>query len=167
MTPRDFVYWLQGYLEISGARVLEEYEVSVIKDHLKLVFSKETPDRTVTPFLGNDREVFDEKYIKDALGLDFVAERKKMNEELADLSKIPICGAKPWMHEPNCDPDTLGEISLEPIPAKFDSFFLSSDNLPPLPELQTRLDRMTNYPLNVDEGSFSYPLVKNIVGCSC
>lgn len=142
MTPRDFCYWLQGYLEISGARVLEEFEVQVIRDHLKLVFSKETPDRTKSgAFLGDNREVFDDKYIKEALGIDVAAERAKMNT----------------------NSETLGH----PIPAKFDDFLLHSDNLPPLGEIQTRLDRMTNYPLNVDEGSFSYPLVQNIVGCSC
>lgn len=103
MTPRDFCYWLQGYLEISGARVLEEFEVQVIRDHLKLVFSKETPDRSIGSFLGKEREPFDDKYVKDALGIGD--------------QKMQICGARPWMHEPNNELETLGH----PIPPKFDT----------------------------------------------
>lgn len=49
MTPRDFCYWLQGYIELTDASIsdtlLEECQVDVIRDHLKLVFEKETPDR--------------------------------------------------------------------------------------------------------------------------
>lgn len=43
MTPEQFTYWLQGYTEINGeAPTPEQWEV--IKDHLKLVFDKRTPD---------------------------------------------------------------------------------------------------------------------------
>ena len=45
MTPRDLVYWLQGFFEISGATSLTEGQVQIIQDHLALVFKKETPDR--------------------------------------------------------------------------------------------------------------------------
>lgn len=107
MTPRDFCYWLQGHLEISGARVLEEFEVQVIRDHLKLVFSKETPDR----------------YTEDAINRELLSrfnieeERRKMSKEWKDLESIPVCGAQPWMHEPNNELETLGH----PIPPKFDT----------------------------------------------
>jgi hypothetical protein len=70
VTPRDFVYFLQGFLEISNASTLDAHEVDVIKDHLKLVFQKETPDRSVVPFLGNEREVFDDNCVKEALGVN-------------------------------------------------------------------------------------------------
>lgn len=147
--PMMDTFWLNGFFEITESEGLNERQVSIIKDHLKLVFQKETPDRSIGSFLGKERELFDDKYVKDALGIGD--------------QKMQICGAKPWMHEPNNELENLGH----PIPTKFDDFLLHSDNLPPLGEIQTRLDRMTNYPLNVNEGSFSYPLVQNIVGCSC
>ena len=42
MTPDQFVYWLQGYAEINGCAPSEE-QWQVVKDHLQLVFKKETP----------------------------------------------------------------------------------------------------------------------------
>jgi hypothetical protein len=45
MSPENFIYWLQGYFEISGVTKLNESQVKIIKDHLKLVFDKKTPDR--------------------------------------------------------------------------------------------------------------------------
>jgi len=47
MTPRDFVYWLQGYMEIQNPKTLGEKQVAIIKDHLSLVFKKETPERNL------------------------------------------------------------------------------------------------------------------------
>lgn len=46
MTPEQFIYWLQGYAEISDKAPTEK-QWEVIKDHLKLVFDKQTPDRSV------------------------------------------------------------------------------------------------------------------------
>ena len=86
MTPRDFCYWLQGFFEINNPITIDPIELDIIKDHLKLVFRKETPDRSVVPFLGNEREVFDDNYVKEAIGIDVAAERKQMSEELFDLS---------------------------------------------------------------------------------
>jgi len=45
MTPEQFCYWLQGFNEVAGAQPTPEQWV-VIKDHLKTVFDKRTPDRT-------------------------------------------------------------------------------------------------------------------------
>lgn len=46
MTPESFVYWLQGFVELSESdAVPNEKQWLVIKDHLKLVFDKKTPDR--------------------------------------------------------------------------------------------------------------------------
>lgn len=48
MTPRDFVYWLQGYFELTpGEQGLSPEQVKVIKDHLQLVMTKVTPDITI------------------------------------------------------------------------------------------------------------------------
>jgi hypothetical protein len=62
MTPENFVYWLQGYFEINDAagasttsvtpgtlKYLNEKQIQVIKDHLKLVLEKKTPDKKL-PF---------------------------------------------------------------------------------------------------------------------
>jgi hypothetical protein len=49
MTPEQFTYWLQGFMEISNPTTLDETQTQVIKDHLALVFDKQTPNRTHTP----------------------------------------------------------------------------------------------------------------------
>lgn len=48
MTERDFVYWLQGYLELSDKENIpgfSETQVQIIKDHIKIVLEKKTPNR--------------------------------------------------------------------------------------------------------------------------
>lgn len=45
MTHSEFVYWLNGYVEICGARP-DDQQWEIIKDHLLLVFSKVTPNRS-------------------------------------------------------------------------------------------------------------------------
>jgi len=47
MSPQDFAYWLQGFFELSGSESLSPRQVQVIKDHLSLVFDKQTPDRVL------------------------------------------------------------------------------------------------------------------------
>lgn len=42
MNERDFCYWLQGCLELSGSKALDENQVKIIKEHLALVFTKVT-----------------------------------------------------------------------------------------------------------------------------
>jgi len=49
MNEKEFVMWLHGYLEISGATTLGEKELQVIKDHLKEFFVKVTPERHKAP----------------------------------------------------------------------------------------------------------------------
>lgn len=43
MTPNDFCFWLNGYLEMSGAESIDKAQTDILKDHLKLVFEKKTP----------------------------------------------------------------------------------------------------------------------------
>lgn len=43
MTPENFVYWLQGMLEIGDVKKLNKEQVNIIKDHIKLVLTKVTP----------------------------------------------------------------------------------------------------------------------------
>ena len=49
MTAEQFTYWLQGFMEIANPIKLSEKETQIIKDHLKLVFDKQTPDRFFSP----------------------------------------------------------------------------------------------------------------------
>jgi hypothetical protein len=56
MSPENFVYWLNGFFEISGSKALTEEQVQVLKDHLKLVLTKKTPNITIAnPGLGSDK----------------------------------------------------------------------------------------------------------------
>lgn len=43
MTPENFIYWMQGFLEIQDPKNITEQQVQVIKDHIALVLKKETP----------------------------------------------------------------------------------------------------------------------------
>jgi len=44
MNTTEFVYWLQGMFELTDTKTLNENQVKIIKEHLKLVFEKKTPD---------------------------------------------------------------------------------------------------------------------------
>lgn len=46
MTAEQFAYWLQGFMEIENPLNLNALQTAIIKDHLALVFNKQTPDRT-------------------------------------------------------------------------------------------------------------------------
>lgn len=48
MTPEQFVYWLQGFAEVNQAAP-NDAQWTIIKDHLQLVFKKETPNRITSP----------------------------------------------------------------------------------------------------------------------
>jgi hypothetical protein len=50
MTAEQFTYWLQGFMEIANPAQLGEKEIQIIKDHLALVFDKQTPQREPFPF---------------------------------------------------------------------------------------------------------------------
>lgn len=50
MTSRDFVYWLQGFFEISKADVVEAEQVEIIKNHLNMVFKHE-----IDPSMGTEK----------------------------------------------------------------------------------------------------------------
>jgi hypothetical protein len=45
MNETQFCCWLQGFFELSGESELTPLQVEIIKDHLSLVFKKETPNR--------------------------------------------------------------------------------------------------------------------------
>lgn len=43
MESNAFIFWLQGFFELSGATTLNEEQVRVIKEHIALVLHKVTP----------------------------------------------------------------------------------------------------------------------------
>jgi hypothetical protein len=49
MTPENFCYWLQGFMELSNDRNLTPEAIQSIRDHLTLVFIKLTPLAYATP----------------------------------------------------------------------------------------------------------------------
>lgn len=70
MDESTFVYWLQGFVEIANTDTISEKQWQIIKDHLKLVFDKKTPDRNdsilkkITPTTPNT----DWKRVSDLIG---------------------------------------------------------------------------------------------------
>lgn len=50
MTSRDFVYWLQGYFEITDPTEINEKQTDLIKKHLNLVFKHE-----IDPSMGDEK----------------------------------------------------------------------------------------------------------------
>lgn len=70
MNELTFVYWLQGFVEIANTDTISEKQWQIIKDHLKLVFDKKTPDRydsllkQITPTTPNT----DWKLVSDLIG---------------------------------------------------------------------------------------------------
>lgn len=45
MEPINFIYWLQGYLELSGGQPFTSEQVQIVQDHINLVLEKKTPER--------------------------------------------------------------------------------------------------------------------------
>jgi len=52
MTAEQFAYWLQGFMEMADPKELNKMQTQQIKDHLKLVFDKQTPERLSGPERG-------------------------------------------------------------------------------------------------------------------
>lgn len=44
MTPEQFIYWLNGFMEIADPKTMDEKQVQILKDHIALVLKKETPN---------------------------------------------------------------------------------------------------------------------------
>lgn len=61
MTPENFVYWLQGHLELSEKGGLTAQQVKVIREHIALVLQKVTSPATGDGSLA--------KHLRDLQGL--------------------------------------------------------------------------------------------------
>lgn len=44
MDATNFIYWLQGFLEIADPAMLDDEQITIIKNHIKLVLTKVTPE---------------------------------------------------------------------------------------------------------------------------
>lgn len=70
MTPEQFTYWLQGFVELNGGKVPTPAQWKSIKEHLTEVFHKVTPpvehEKPISesPF---KRLKFDEKKLEEVM----------------------------------------------------------------------------------------------------
>lgn len=81
MTSKDFVYWLQGMFELTDVDTLNEKQVTLIKNHLKLVFLHEidpsySDDPTVQHIFQN---IHDGKKPLDGVDVKPVPSRRRSN----------------------------------------------------------------------------------------
>lgn len=51
MNSRDFIYWLQGFLELGNQKTIDANQLEVIRNHLNLVFKHE-----IDPTFGNEEK---------------------------------------------------------------------------------------------------------------
>lgn len=93
MTPEQFVYWLQGYMEMANPSSLNMRETRIIKDHLALVFDKKTPERE------EEKEPFAFK------GIDFDSGKANLNSlpdaNSHDLWDKKLCSNVNYSYDPN------------------------------------------------------------------
>ena len=83
MTTENFAYWLQGFMEISNTKELDERKTQIIKDHLALVFKKVTPDRDIKEINLDDVEV---EITDDDLNIDVVNLKEEFNPAILDCN---------------------------------------------------------------------------------
>ena len=69
ITPEQFVYWLQGFFEMSNPDFVNPKQTEMIKEHLKLVFTKVTPT-TLTTNLGTPLVVPSQPWVPGPLGTE-------------------------------------------------------------------------------------------------
>lgn len=63
--PLQFVYWLQGFIEIENPKIINEHQLQVIKDHIALVLTKVMPDRP--KWSGLEDSIKDHPLMKDIM----------------------------------------------------------------------------------------------------
>lgn len=61
MTPEQFCYWLQGWLEMENPSTISEFRVKMIKEHLQSVFTNK-PKLPSMESLEKARKVFNKRY---------------------------------------------------------------------------------------------------------
>ncbi len=116
MTPENFVYWLQGFLEVGNPVTINKEQLRIIRDHLSLVFKKETPDRN--QYTIND--------------LDKMTEEKFVPFERSPAYGNPIVFEALGPLEKSKTTEFIPYVTSED---KYGSFTLSNDVLPDLSHL--------------------------------
>ena len=87
MTSLEFVYWLQGFLEISQPEVISKEQIDIIQEHIALVLRKNTNSVSMKPATYD----FTGKLITDHLGPQ--PEKRYMvssNKPLCSTIDLPI-----------------------------------------------------------------------------
>jgi len=59
MNDREFIYWLQGFLELTKEETLNEEQMQVIRDHIAMVLTKVTPERNIKTNAGKEETTID------------------------------------------------------------------------------------------------------------
>lgn len=88
MTAEQFAYWLQGFVELDGSAPTDE-QWQGIKDHLTLVFKKETPVRVLGPNVAQPATPKDHPDIQDAL------------RRYRDSQQLPSYPPNPFLFDPS------------------------------------------------------------------
>ena len=57
MTPEQFAYWLQGFVELNGGNLPSDAQWQSIKDHLQSLFHKMTPKVATGPLCAQPNEM--------------------------------------------------------------------------------------------------------------
>jgi hypothetical protein len=104
MTPEQFVYWLQGFMEMANPKELNKTQTQQIKDHLKLVFDKKTPDRTNPIFAPNTAQPLNPTWQEPHWQPNPYQITCDDNNNLPDLLTTPVCSATTITTTP-LDPD--------------------------------------------------------------
>lgn len=101
MKSTEFVFWLQGFFELSESNTLSEKQVEIIKNHLKLVFYHE-----IDPSYSSDSKVQEEmQMIHDG-------RTNIKGELLTDKSSRPIS----WPEPPTPPEDRVRIDGIKPRP---------------------------------------------------
>ena len=93
MTPEQFTYWLQGFMEMADPKELNKTQTQQIKDHLKLVFDKKTPEVSI-PMIQREEPFRITPY---TITCD-------NNNNFPDLMNTPVCNTTTLTTTP-LDPD--------------------------------------------------------------
>lgn len=98
MTPEQFCFRFQGYLETENPKNIDEMKTQIIKDHLQLVFKKVTPTYPSQPFIvpnfpPNDQWVFPTPTI---CSTEASTERKFCSKAEEDAFQFVNTGIEDW-----------------------------------------------------------------------
>lgn len=98
MGSRDFVYWLQGFFEITGAEKgvsLTKKQVALIQRHLNMVFEHE-----IDPSLGDEAHQGKLRNLHNGMSLEQLEELKKRVEQAEKKAENAVSTAASVRRDP-------------------------------------------------------------------